>query len=206
MIQKEKTRSEIKHDAILGAAKRAFLEFGVQGTSMDKLAEMAEVSKRTVYNHFSNKEQLVLHMLSELWTRTMVDVDVSYVSNEPLRKQLLRLVEAEIELVSGEEFLGLSRAAAGYYMFQPDKLQDAMAEFPSDATALHRWLSDAMDDGRLRRAKVDVAFDQLHSLVKGACYYPQLLGFKSGMTAEEKKRLAEESVAMFLDHYEIQAR
>ena len=172
---------------------------------MDKLAEMADVSKRTVYNNFSTKEELVLHMLSELWTRTMVDVDVPYAADQPIRDQLLQLVEAEIELVSGEEFLGLSRAAAQYYMFQPEKLQDAMTEFPSDATALHRWLQAAMDDGRIRRADVDVAFEQLHSLVKGACYWPQLLGFKSGLTGAEKRQLAGASVAMFLDHYRTDA-
>lgn len=205
MTQIEKSRSEMKHDAIVGAAKRAFLEFGIQGTSMDKLAEMAEVSKRTVYNHFSSKEQLVLHMLAELWTQTMVDVDVPYSSNEPLEEQLLRLVEAEIELVSGEEFLGLSRAAAEYYMFQPEKLQDALSEFPAETTALHRWLMAAMDDGRLRRADVELAFEQLHSLVKGACYWPQLLGFKTGITDDEKSRLAHESVAMFLNHYQARA-
>ncbi len=49
MKEKGKTRSELKHEAILDAAKRAFLAFGVQGTSMDKLAEMADVSKRTVW-------------------------------------------------------------------------------------------------------------------------------------------------------------
>ncbi len=62
-----------------------------------------------------------------------------------------------------------------------------------------------MKDGRLRNADVDVAFDQLHSLVKGACYWPQLLGLKPGLTADEKTRLAEESAAMFLDHYRIGA-
>ena len=201
MKEKGKTLSEKKREAILAAAKRAFLVHGIQGTSMDKLAEMAEVSKRTVYNHFSNKEALVLHMLSELWTQNMVDVDVPYAADRPIRDQLLQLVEAEIELVSGDEFLGLSRAAAEYYMFQPDKLQDAMTEFPNDETALHRWLEAAMDDGRLRSADVDVAFDQLHSLVKGVCYWPQLLGVKPGLTDDEKRRLADESVAMFLDHY-----
>ena len=205
MKEQAKTLSERKREDIVDAAKRAFQAHGVQGTSMDKLAEMAEVSKRTVYNHFANKEELVLHMLTELWTQTMVDVDVPYVPDEPLEDQLLRLVEAEIELVSGKEFIGLSRAAAGYYMFQPDKLQDAMAEFPSDATALHRWLSAAMDDGRLRRADVEVAFNQLHSLVKGVCYWPQLLGFKPEITVDERKRLADESVAMFLDHYYVSA-
>ena len=205
MNEKGKTLSERKRDHILDAAKRAFLAHGVQGTSMDKLAEMADVSKRTVYNHFANKEELVLHMLSELWTRTMIDVDVPYSSDRPLKDQLLQLVEAEIELVSGTEFLGLSRAAAGYYMFQPEKLQVAMAEFPNDPTALQRWLAAAMDDGRLRRADIDLAFDQLHSLVKGACYWPQLLGFKGEITADEKRRLADESVAMFLDHYRAES-
>lgn len=202
MKEKGKTLSEKKREAILDAAKRAFLAHGVQGTSMDKLAEMAEVSKRTVYNHFSNKEALVLHMLSELWTQSMVDVDVPYAADRPIRDQLLQLVEAEIQLVSGAEFLGLSRAAAEYYMFQPDKLQDAMTEFPNDETALHRWLRAAMDDGRLRSADVDLAFDQLHSLVKGVCYWPQLLGFKPGITDKEKRQLADDSVAMFLNHYQ----
>ena len=205
MKEKAKTLRERKRDDILNAAKRAFLAHGVQGTSMDKLAELADVSKRTVYNHFASKEELVLQMLSELWTQTMVEVDVSYAADRPLEDQLKQLVEAEIELVSGTEFLGLSRAAAGYYMFQPEKLQVAMTEFPNDATALHRWITAAMDDGRLRAADVDVAFDQLHNLVKGACYWPQLLGLKSGITTDEKRRLADESVAMFLDHYRIEA-
>ena len=205
MTQKEKSRSEMKHDAIVGAAKRAFLEFGIQGTSMDKLAEMAEVSKRTVYNHFENKEQLVLRMLSDLWTQTMVEVDLPYVADEPMEDQLLQLVEAEIGLITGKDFLGLSRAAAEYYMFQPEKLQDAMTEFPKEATALHRWITAAMDDGRLRRADVELAFDQLHSLVKGTCYWPQLLGFESALSAEEKSRLGREAVSMFLSHYQIKA-
>ncbi len=136
MKEREKTLSERKRESILDAAKRAFLAHGVQGTSMDKLAEMADVSKRTVYNHFSNKEELVLQMLSELWTRTMVEVDLPYDASKPLEGQLRQLLSAETELVSGNEFLGLSRAAAGHYMFQPEKLQAAVQEFPVEDTAL----------------------------------------------------------------------
>ena len=44
MKERGKTRSELKHEAILDAAKRAFLAYGVQGTSMDKLAEMADAA------------------------------------------------------------------------------------------------------------------------------------------------------------------
>ena len=39
MNEKPKTRSEQKREAIIEAAKRGFREHGVQGTSMDALAE-----------------------------------------------------------------------------------------------------------------------------------------------------------------------
>jgi len=44
MIGNTRTRSDIKREAIIQAATQAFQEFGVNGTSMDKLAELANVS------------------------------------------------------------------------------------------------------------------------------------------------------------------
>ena len=205
MKEKGKTLSELKREAILGAAKRAFRDFGVQGTSMDKLAEMAEVSKRTVYNHFVTKEDLVLHLLRDLWDRSMVQIDVEYQSDAPLAAQLGRLIEAEIELVSGPEFLGLARAAAGYFLYEPEKLQAEIDKISAQETALHRWLKAAVHDGRLKPMDVSVAVKQLHNLVKGSCYWPQLLGYEPELDAEEKKHLTDETVAMFLSHYQIRS-
>ena len=98
-----KTRSEKKREAILKAAKQAFQEFGVQATSMDKLAEIAQVSKRTVYNHFATKEALVMELISDLWLQSMVQLEQEYNPDEPLDEQLTRLVAAEIELVAAFE-------------------------------------------------------------------------------------------------------
>ncbi|MDJ0748223.1 MAG: TetR/AcrR family transcriptional regulator [Woeseiaceae bacterium] len=205
MKEKGKTLSEKKREDIVDAAKRAFQAFGVQGTSMDKLAEMAEVSKRTVYNHFATKEDLVLHLLRDLWDRSMVQIDVEYRPDEPLDVQLDRLVEAEIELVSGPEFLGLARVAVGYFLYQPDKLQSEVEKFSAEETAFHRWLKAAIDDGRLKPMDLSLAVKQLHNLVKGSCYWPQLLGYEPELNTEEKKRLADETVALFLSHYQIRS-
>ena len=140
MIAKAKTRSELKREAIVAAAKRAFQEHGVQGTSMDALADLAQVSKRTVYNHFATKEELVIHLLSDLWVRSMIQVDVPYRADEPLESQLAELVKAEIDLVSGPEFLGLARAAAGFFLYQPEKLHELVSNFHNEDTAFHHWL------------------------------------------------------------------
>ena len=63
MTGNTRTRSDAKREAIIQAATQAFQEYGVNGTSMDKLAELANVSKRTVYNHFATKEDLVMHLV-----------------------------------------------------------------------------------------------------------------------------------------------
>lgn len=49
---------EKKRTAIVTAARRAFLDSGYSQTSMDAIAEFAEVSVKTIYRHFENKDEL----------------------------------------------------------------------------------------------------------------------------------------------------
>jgi AcrR family transcriptional regulator len=49
---------EQKRMAIVAAARRAFLDSGYSQTSMDGIAEAAEVSVKTIYRHFENKDEL----------------------------------------------------------------------------------------------------------------------------------------------------
>lgn len=52
------TKSEAKTEAILAGARQEFLENGYKGTSVDRLAKAAGVSKPTLYSHFKDKEDL----------------------------------------------------------------------------------------------------------------------------------------------------
>ena len=201
LTKKKKSVSARKREAIIEAAKRAFQADGVEGTSMDRIAELAGVSKRTVYNHFPSKEDLVLFLISELWQQSMVQIDVPYDASAPLEGQLAALVSAEVELVTDREFLGLARIAAGHFLYHPEALQEMIAELAAQETALTRWLTAATADGRLRSMDVAFAHAQLHSLIKGSCYYPQLLGIEVELDTAQKTRLIDETVAMFLNHY-----
>src|SRR5260221_11963294 len=55
-----------KRAAVLEAAARVFLSGGYLGASMDEIADLAGVSKQTVYTYFSNKEALFAAMASAL--------------------------------------------------------------------------------------------------------------------------------------------
>ncbi|MGH8397311.1 MAG: TetR/AcrR family transcriptional regulator [Gammaproteobacteria bacterium] len=52
-----------KRDVILEAANKVFLEVGFGAASMDTIANAAQVSKQTVYNHFGSKEELFAAMV-----------------------------------------------------------------------------------------------------------------------------------------------
>lgn len=56
-------RSEEAHDRVLRAALELFGERGIDATSMDAIAQSSGVSKATIYNHWVNKEELLLDVM-----------------------------------------------------------------------------------------------------------------------------------------------
>lgn len=59
-------RSQKKRTAILGAARELFVQEGYELTSVDAIAARAGVSKRTVYDHFGDKERMHSAVLEEV--------------------------------------------------------------------------------------------------------------------------------------------
>ncbi len=56
-------RSEEAHDRVLRAALGLFGERGIDATSMDAIAQSSGVSKATIYNHWPNKEALLIDVM-----------------------------------------------------------------------------------------------------------------------------------------------
>lgn len=200
-----RTRSDAKRDAILCAAKQAFEKYGVAGTSMDKLAEMAQVSKRTVYNHFASKEMIVMHLIRALWHQCMISIPVQYEADKPLHPQLTALLQAEIELLIGEDYLELARVAFGHLFYHPDRLRDEIHQLTAQETVLHRWLKAASEDGRLAIEDMQYSAKELTSLIKGHCFWPQLMKIEAPLTAQQIEQIAARTAALFLSHYQTGA-
>jgi TetR/AcrR family transcriptional regulator, mexJK operon transcriptional repressor len=113
------TTSERKHEAIARAALQLFSQDGYERTSVDAIAAKAGVSKRTVYSHYGDKENLFLSVVrdtlaamrdrfGEITERTLTDVDdvaksltvcvrevTQSITSSPERAMLVRLVLAE---------------------------------------------------------------------------------------------------------------
>lgn len=72
----EVTPKRGKRDQIIKAAVKVFLENGYAGTSMNRVAEEADVIKATIYSHFKDKEQLFVAIVEELTVKKVaIDFD-----------------------------------------------------------------------------------------------------------------------------------
>ena len=67
-------RMRDRYETILAAASRAFAEKGYETTSITEIARAAEVSDGLIYKYFSNKRDLLEHVLRKFYERLIEDV------------------------------------------------------------------------------------------------------------------------------------
>jgi AcrR family transcriptional regulator len=61
-----RTPSVAAHEKVIAAALQLFGERGIEGTSMDAIAQVSGVSKATVYKHWKDKETLCIDVICSL--------------------------------------------------------------------------------------------------------------------------------------------
>src|ERR1700733_8297177 len=96
-------------DAIVEAAVRLFLERGFGSVSMDELAEAAGVARRTLYNQFTSKEEIVREMLLRV-SGQLEDAFPPGIETQGDVEEVLRLIARMIlELHGRPEYPGFLR-------------------------------------------------------------------------------------------------
>jgi TetR/AcrR family transcriptional regulator of autoinduction and epiphytic fitness len=202
MKPEKQTCSQIKRAAIIEAARTTFKELGVAATSMDKLAEVASVSKRTVYNHFATKEALVMTLMTDLWQEALSQPSVVYNSHQPLAEQLQQLVRFDMDYIQSEEHIEVSRMVIGH-LFYTTEMQQELQKIIKEETAILRWIKAATLDGRLTVTNVEQAQTEVQSLIKGQCFWPLIFRVESPLNDQQKDDIATEIAKMFLCRYQV---
>jgi TetR/AcrR family transcriptional regulator of autoinduction and epiphytic fitness len=203
LMEKALTLTEKKRLSILAAAQEEFKEKGFLGASMDSLAKRAEVSKRTVYNHFPSKDILFHNIVKQLCDSFSQAVNIKYQVNEPLDKQLYIAAVREIQLLESECFRDLNLITLAEFIRSPELASSTLEHLAQQKDGLHVWINDATSDGRLNVVDADYAAQQFLGLIKASAFWPQLFMKQAFPSAEQQKIIADDAVLMFLARYEI---
>jgi AcrR family transcriptional regulator len=112
-VAHEPSAANPKREQILQGATQVFLEHGYAGTSMDRVAAQAGVSKQTIYSHFQDKNGLFSALFERITIqRLRADLHAVPLKGEP-RQALRRLAEAFLKKMDDPEYLALIRLVIG---------------------------------------------------------------------------------------------
>jgi len=196
-------RGARKRDEILDAAARAFAADGFDNASMDRIAELAGASKRTVYNHFGSKEALFEAVVQHLLEQFHAIDRVIYRAHLPLTDQLAEFARAKVAVVEHPLWLRLLRVVLGVFIQNPTLARQTMQQAMSADNALVRWLDAARRDGRIHLNDPERAAQLYWAMVSGALFLPQL--FEAPLPPDQRDAFIEEIVATFLARFAAQA-
>ena len=188
-----------KRDDILKAAISVFLEEGLKGARMERIADEASVSKRTLYKHFSDKHALLdaIHalVLSRLSNIVVPEFDATLSFKDQLHMTLL----VYIKQMASPDFVRHAQVLLGELIRDPALAQKCYTEFRAIDAPLVNFLSAAQQAGLLRQVPPHQACDVLLALFKATIMDPLIYNFMpEPPTMDDLERIATESVDVFL--------
>jgi AcrR family transcriptional regulator len=102
-----------KREQILQGAIQVFLKSGYAGTSMDRVASEAGVSKQTIYSHFQDKEGLFKALMEQVTLDRFRSVfSLEDFHGDPAMR-LRQLAETYLTKVADQNYLALTRIIIG---------------------------------------------------------------------------------------------
>lgn len=194
------TLSEIKREQIIKAATSKFLKQGFQNCSMDNIAHCAEVSKRTVYNHFSSKEELFLSILEYLGTDEHPVFDHDFSLDHSIEQQLTEIAQIEVDILQSDEVQQYARILLGELIRSDEMVKLFENQRPSCHDGFVIWLEKAVAHGSLTVLDTEFAAEQFFGLLKGHAFWPMLFR-NQVLDAESKEHVVTSTVTMFLKTY-----
>jgi TetR/AcrR family transcriptional regulator of autoinduction and epiphytic fitness len=205
-MQTEDRLSVRKRAAIVDAAVTQFLERGFEGASMDRIAQEAKVSKRTVYNHFPSKDHLFEEIVERLKSQADAAVALPYEHGLPLAPQLHRYARAVCDFYCSREARRLTRILVSRFLDQPQLAAASFGQSKMFETILCDWIATAMTSQRLNVDEPRFAAKQLLAILESFTLWPPLLKNAPVPRAAERDRIAQGASEMFLARYATRPR
>lgn len=198
---KKLTCSQIKKAAIIEAAMQAFQDKGFKLASMDDIAQQAGVSKRTVYNHFASKELLFNAIVAEMIKLLCNFEHVDFCVDQPIKLQLTKLAESELALLKSEGMIASARVIISELLTSPELVESTIAELSTKESPLLCWFSDACTAGVINSSHPEMVAEQFVAVLKGFCFWPQLIQGEAFPSLERQKLITEMVVEMIIKQY-----
>lgn len=196
MARKEENLIKILH-----AALTLFNQRGVDGTTMESIAESAGLAKKTLYNYFSQKSLIldaIIHgFLDSLHQRSIP----KYTDALSFKVHLRDVIRSRVEAFITAEHIECAKLITMELMKGNALTEGQMSKFIQWENSFIDWIDEAKQQGNITsKFDSETINKQFHSLLKGEIYYPILYGHLKN-TKETMLMATETLYVSFLSFY-----
>jgi AcrR family transcriptional regulator len=164
-------------DRLIAAAERLFYAEGIHAVGVDRLCAEAEVSKRSLYQHFSGKDEVVTAMLQAQAAKAAAQLTAG--GRSP-RERILAVFDALDEAANSADFRGCPFVGAATEL--KDRDHPAVGVARQQKAALTEYFAEAVRAGGGRDA--DLLAIQLTLIFDGASAYAMVRGGSTPATRQ----------------------
>ena len=197
--KKQKPEDSEKRLLILKMAEKMFMKQSYSGVSMDALAEAVPVSKRTLYNHFKDKESLFTAVMLSRCQLLFGKFEKTLKDRKTVEQTLHTIGHQYLSVVMEQDALNIYRIAITETVKFPALGQLFYELGPKRSkTMLAEYLQRLSDKGELNVPNAELAAGMFLNMLTGRLHMARLLGVKKKATAKEKDELVKYAVHIFL--------
>lgn len=193
-------RTEKKRKNIIEAAVEEFRQHGFEGARTTRIAKSAEVSSRTLYNHFPTKDALFEEIVEIIIAETGAITSAPFDPEKPVRDQLIQSLEDYITAITDERYLGLNRMAMTEYLRDLDLARRVFARAEMSNNPVRSIITGAVQAGQLKEVDPNYATELLTAGAKAFFFWPKFL--IGADNADRSSAIIEDCVDMFLMKYQ----
>lgn len=198
--EKQAPKESQKRTLILKMAEKMFMNQAYSAVSMDALAEAVPVSKRTLYNHFKDKQSLFTAVMQGRCSLLFQRFQQTLQENQTPKKTLTDIGEQFLGIVMEPDAVNMYRTAITETAKFPDLGLLFYESGPKRTQAiLSDYLKKLHDKGELKVPNPELAAGIFLNMLTGRLHMQRLLGVKKQITAKEKEEIIQTAVHIFLN-------
>lgn len=193
-----------KGKQILATAKAVFLKHGYHGTSMNRIAKEAGVTKLTIYNHFQDKENLFVCAIEQSCEAAMQAQPFHLNQKDQFQTALVKACQVTLGIIYLPEAIKLEWLLMSLASEKnPLLTQFYQASHIRMRTRWYDFFDQAIALKCIATTEIDPLIELMLSLLLGLRHQEVLLGVREVPDANQVHSIITQSIEIFLLKYPL---